>query len=527
MIKKDKVILYYHTLKYMKPIQVSYRLFYFLRNKFGKKDFVKPLKNTSKKLRLTEFIPSNTSYIERNKFEFLNLSAEFKEKIDWNYSDKGKLWTYNLNYFDFLNQNNFKKENGIGIIESYIKSNTILKDGLEPYPISLRGINWIKFFTTHSINNTTYDQVLYNHYQHLINKEEYHLLGNHLLENGFSLFFGAYYFQDELLLKHANRILIKELKEQTLNDGAHFELSPMYHQIILNRLLDCINLAVNNQWDIFKNTTQLIKYAKQMLGWLENITYSNGDIPMVNDSAWGIAPSSKELFDYAKRLHIEYPTINLANSGYRKHKEDRYELLMDVGDIGPTYIPGHAHADSLNFEIYLDNKPFIVDTGTSTYEKNGQRQNERSTFSHNTVVINETNSSNVWGGFRVAQRATTKIIEDSTSRLVAIHNGYTQFNELQQREFSYNEKEIIIFDKLSSSFSDSFAYLHFHPNVKVNHIVENQLKINESNAIIEFADGFDSLVLIEYNYCSGFNKKETATAIKIKFNKTLKTTICL
>ena len=39
------------------------------------------------------------------------------------------------------------------------------------------------------------NQTLYNHYQLLLNNLEYHLLGNHLLENAFSLLFGAYYFQ--------------------------------------------------------------------------------------------------------------------------------------------------------------------------------------------------------------------------------------------------------------------------------------------------------------------------------------------
>ena len=62
---------------------------------------------------------------------------------------------------------------------------------------------------------------------------EYHILGNHLLENGFSLFFGAYYFQDEKFYVKAKKILTDELDEQILEDGAHFELSSMYHQIML------------------------------------------------------------------------------------------------------------------------------------------------------------------------------------------------------------------------------------------------------------------------------------------------------
>ena len=80
----------------------------------------------------------------------------------------------------------------------------------------------------------------------MLNNLEYHLLGNHLLENGFSLLFGAYYFQDETIYKIAKKIVVSELEVQILADGSHFELSPMYHQILFHRVLDCIQLIKLN-----------------------------------------------------------------------------------------------------------------------------------------------------------------------------------------------------------------------------------------------------------------------------------------
>ena len=53
----------------------------------------------------------------------------FSEKIDWNYSEFGKLWTYNLNYFDFLMQENISKETVLELIKDFIKSDALLKDG--------------------------------------------------------------------------------------------------------------------------------------------------------------------------------------------------------------------------------------------------------------------------------------------------------------------------------------------------------------------------------------------------------------
>jgi len=210
-----KLKLYFNTLKYMKPNQVSYQLYYRIGKKLGRSAFSKKLKISPEPLSFIKAIYLSPTYsIETNSFTFLNKEKIFLESIDWDFNEHGKLWTYNLNYFDFLNQEELSKEVGLSFIHHYIQSSKQLKNGLEPYPISLRGINWIKFLSCHSIQDYKVNQCLYNHYFTLLEKREFHLLGNHLIENGFSLFFGAYYFKDKSLLKAATSILKSELKEQ-------------------------------------------------------------------------------------------------------------------------------------------------------------------------------------------------------------------------------------------------------------------------------------------------------------------------
>lgn len=527
LLKKLK--LYYNTLKYMKPTQVSYQLYYRLRKKFGKSVFSKKLEINPVPLNFMIGICSSNSYnLELNSFTFLNKKQSFKENIDWNFSKHGKLWTYNLNYFDFLNQEGMNKELGMSLIKQYIHSSKTLKDGLEPYPISLRGINWIKFLSKNTCQDFEIDQCLYNQYYTLLNNREFHLMGNHLLENGFSLFFGAYYFKDPILLMGSVKILKSELKEQILSDGGHFELSPMYHQIILNRLLDCINLAKYNNWMEFKDIELVSEHATAMLGWLEAITYQNGDIPMLNDSTFGIAPSSKQLFDYAKRLDLNWGISTLSASGYRKWENKKYELFMDIGEIGPDYIPGHAHADTFNFELYIERNPFIVDKGISTYEKNDVRQTERSTFSHNTVEFSKENSSNVWGGFRVAKRARILNLKENDQFIVAEHNGYKHRKIIHQRSFFRDENQLTITDCLiGDSKNESSAYLHFHPSITLAKIESNKLFFTNKNVSIEFSEGIKSIDKFEYDYCYGFNQTTKSIALKIQFNKQLKTIISL
>ena len=512
-----KIIRLFNTVKYLKPIQVYYRLYYFahrrIRNIFG---FTYPLAVTSKFASLT-LEPSIVSYlsINDNIFTFLNLSHSFENGIDWNYAGFGKLWTYNLTYFDFLEQENMTKRQGLELIYDFIDQTDTVKDGLEPFPVSLRAINWVKFLSKHHIKDKKIDDSLYAQYKILMDNLEYHLLGNHLLENGFSLLFGAYCFQDEKLYTKAKEILTVELEEQILNDGAHFELSPMYHQIMLFRVLDCINLVENNKFQDQELLALLKTKTSIMLGWLENITYKNSDIPLLNDSANGIAPTSKELVKYASRLNVEVKKVELKESGYRKIINDRYECVVDVGHIGPDYIPGHAHADTFNFELYMDNKPFIVDTGLSTYETNDRRTEERSTASHNAVEIMLENSSEVWGGFRVADRASVTDMKESEEKIVATHDGYMKkYGILHTREWEFGDDRVIIKDTLNKK-AKAIARFHFHPDVTEEEIMQH-IVIQHSTFNIQ-----------HYKYAPEFNKLIDAKVLEVAFEKELTMEICL
>lgn len=520
----------FHTVKYLKPIQVYYRLYYFARARWRRvSGFQYPLAlySSPKELTLQPSIASGLSR-EEERFTFLNRSHAFESGINWNYAAYGKLWTYNLTYFDFLHQPGMRREEGVKLIDDFIAQAESIKDGLEPFPISLRGINWIKFLSLHKIRDPKIDESLYAQYAILMDNLEYHLLGNHLLENGFSLLFGAYYFADETLYAKATEILTAELDEQILDDGAHFELSPMYHQIMLYRVLDCLNLVQNNPWMGEREDGlmgMLKEKAVKMLGWLNVISYENGEIPLLNDSANGIAPTTKQLNDYADRLQVGHSDTGsksgmtvLGASGYRKITKPRYECVIDIGPIGPDYIPGHAHADTFNFELYIQSRitshksPFIVDTGLSTYETGERRDIERSTSAHNTVEVSTTDSSNVWGGFRVAERAKIVELNEDDNSVTATHDGYKKLGVLHTRTWHFEEDKITIEDSLSRECS-AVARLHFHPNV-TEEIILQHIKLKTQH-----------LTLNTYDCALGFNKTQKALVMEIPFTQELKVEI--
>jgi len=514
---------YYHTINHLKPIQIRYQVWYRLRDKFFPLKVPSGLKAPGfQEIKLQEFPRQDLHYLGDNTFRFLNLEHLFDEEIDWNYTGYGKLWAYHLNYFDFLNQPEMDFQTGKDLIDNFLDDLENRKEGMEPYPISLRTINWIKFLSIHQEYPQVIIDSLFAHYRVLSRKLEYHLLGNHLLENGFSLLFGAVFFRDEKLETLARKILLSELDEQILDDGGHFELSPMYHVILLQRALDGYNLLLNNDHKLRDVEERLAESIRKMVNWLFTNRFSNGDLPMFNDSTHGQALKPDAILEYAGELGFKPEKVKLSDSGYRKFESGSFEMVADAGPVGPSYQPGHAHCDMLSFVLYHKGSPVIVDRGISTYEKNSRREEERGTTSHNTVMINSEEQSDVWGGFRVGRRAVPEILDEKETSLSATHSGYEHIGCKHSRSWSLKEDGIVIEDRAEGDVDRAEAFLHFHPDVKIEKIDDQTFRTE--NLIFSFLNS-DSAELENYEYCEGFNKRMGSMRLRVVFRHLLKTEI--
>ncbi|MCB9299018.1 MAG: alginate lyase family protein [Lewinellaceae bacterium] len=517
------MIRYYHTLRHLKPIQLRYRLYYALLNRLRQPRLRQLPYPTPQALQLQSGIEAPEILSAYHSFTFLNQEWEFPAgEIDWNEKRFGKLWAYNLNYFDYLRQQGISVDERLGLVRDFIQKQDQSRDGIEPYPISLRAINWVKFLSRHDIRDGAIDASLFAQLDLLSRRLEYHLLGNHLLENGFGLLFGSYYFNDTRLYRLAEGILRQELAEQVLSDGGHFERSPMYHQTILERLLDAVNLVGNNPGLFDTALLPLLREkAAQMLGWLQQMTFPNGQIPLFNDSAFGIAPETYQLATYATRLGIKPQILPLGESGYRKFQYEGYTLFADAAPVGPDYIPGHAHADTLSVQLQVNGQNLLVDTGTSTYEKDQRRQAERSTAAHNTVQISHWEQSEVWDGFRVARRAYPRILEEQPNVLLrASHDGYARYGYTHTRTIHCEAGRISIEDDVSGPPAlPCRAYWHFHPAIAVqlegNELVTPLGRLAFQNAL--------KIELHTYEYAPEFNKRLEGVKAIVTFEGRLRT----
>lgn len=483
--------------------------------------YVLSLSRVGYPLSLEPFIPKYTN-LDRvtGCFSLLGKESTFP---GWNNESFGKLWSYNLNYMDYLHQEAISFAQAVCWIDKFVDEIERNKNGLDPYPIALRGINWIKFLSKYhpyiqNENKRRWDSSLYAQYQILLDNLEYHLLGNHLLEDAFSLLWAGLYFKDESIYQKAKDLLLKELEEQLLPDGAHYEQSPMYHCILLDRLLDCYNASMNNLRFIEQEglNKRLQEKARRMLGHLASVVYKDNTIPLLNDSAEGIASSPTQLFEYAKRLDIDWERLPMRACGYRKLVSGYLEAIMDVGDIRTSYQPGHSHADTFNYELRIGGKPFVVDTGISTYDKTARRQYERGTAAHNTVMIGNKNSSEVWGGFRVGRRARVTLLKDSPNEVEAWHDGFGSLGK-HYRRFVIDKDHFRIEDSVSTAVK-AVSLIHLAPDVEI--ISCSRTEIVTTTATIRVA-GASTIEIIDDQVSFTYNRFYPSKTIRIHFVKKL------
>jgi hypothetical protein len=491
----------YHTLKHLKFKQVYHQIKFRL---VKPKRVATPWDGAFAEVDLVDFPKKQKSLTISEStwnFSFLNLKRSFsQDSINWSLGDYGMLWTYNLNYFDWLHQEGMSKEQGLEMLSLFYattsEKNPII---LHPYPTSLRIINTAKFISKWDIIEDWLYYELVSDLKFLSGRLEFHLLANHLLENAFALYVGGLITNHDEFTQKGKKLLIRELKEQVLNDGMHYERSPMYHLIILERLLDALNFAKATDDDL---ESTLKSYAIRMTGLSMN--WEDLDrIPMMQDSAYHIALTVPEVLKYSESLLGEnYPSRSndLKDSGYRKLNNRNFSLFANVGSIGPTYQPAHAHSDELSFELFYSGTPIIVDTGISTYEKNDTRFKERSSISHNCVSNNCQNLSDVWAGFRVGRRAVVE--SNSSSDFI---QATCKANRVEiSRNFEVVSDGFLIEDKIERNESLSAqGYLHLHPDVGFEKLDSNNFKVSE--LIISISADLNDVWIEDYAYCKGYN----------------------
>lgn len=493
----NKLVQLYNTVKYLKFKQIYWRIIYLLPRLIAQQKKCPPTPFCKQK---DFFIPRDGITVDYQSFTFLSELNNIVE-TGWDNSGISKLWRYNLHYFEYLLQNNSDERHLTSqtqLIDNWIDNNPFgIGTGWEPYPTSLRIINWIKWHWKTNLLSEGAKISLWNQIRCLESRPEYHLLGNHLFINAKALLYAFAFFklnEETRIYKTAISILNEELNEQFLEDGGHFELSPMYHSLAMEDLLDLISISDQLPSNFPKEVIRE-KFVKGMQ-WLQTMIYNNEELAHFNDCANGIAPTFSKLVNYASELGIILPNLDVPKFSYHKssgfvvYKNNGIHLIADIGKVGPDYLPGHAHADTLSFELAINGHRVIVNSGTSVYGNTKERLRQRGTSAHSTVQIDNQDSSEVWSGFRVANRAVPFDIninysKDSLMSFSASHDGYKRIltSPIHKREFIYSNTSLEINDHITGSGNQVVSRYFIHPDVEISK-VEKEFLLCKNGEVI-------------------------------------------
>lgn len=516
------IFIFVNTLSRLKTIQILYRFKNKLFRRMPKK-IIDHRFNFKKKYAFHR--KKNFLDTKKNEATFIGLTCDYK-----NVNAQPLLWQYNFFYFDSVLSSEISEIDKLDFFKNYIYTQKDSSVAFDPYVISMRSVNLIKWVLNNQINNK---EILFNlkrEYSILINSIEYHLLANHLLANLKALIFFEIFFPNKFSkerLRKWKKNYLDQLKEQILDDGGHFELSPMYHNIILEDLLELKMILIEDKEFI----STLDKYIAMMFRWSKYFSYSGTGLPVYfHDSCGGIARNYKELASNSylsteKRLKNDDMFSRVfSSSGFFFVQNDFFNIRINCSNVKCSYTPGHFHSSQLSYDIEAFNEPIIISSGLSTYENSLDRINERGNYFHPSITLNKGNHSEIWKSFRLGKSPQVHSRYQAQEGAFSVNASFKgKYRTLFGRKWLITKKKVIISDtileKNNSRKADYFISIPLYPSI---------MPLMHEEGIILISKKTDNKFMLKFNlpemgsiefessyHCKSFGIKDPTSRISI------------
>lgn len=536
---------------------------------YSKENFTEDIEEA---IRVSEEISKNT-FVYRFPWDMekTNKAFTFKNKIVWHHIPFGdEEWAFMLNrhrYWITLGQayavtaNEEYARTFCRQLESFIDSNplegkwsSITWRSIEA---GIRCENWIKVFQYFKYSPHFTEELLikmllclYDHCRYLMSRFDNfrHISNWGVLENH-GLFEASVFlseFKESKLWREESLRRLKSCAElQVLNDGIHWEQSPMYHNEVLHCFMDVIILGEKNNIIIdeaIKDAAKNMAYAdlymakpnhhqplqgdsddtdvRDMLteaaiifkdSTLKFGAYKNIDF----NSLWLFGMEGINNFNQIPCTAPEKLSTAMESSGNyimrSSWEEDAKYLLFDCGSIGG----GHGHSDVLHFDIHAYGRDLICDTGRYSYvEGEPLREYFRSCKAHNTTIVDDLDfikCKGSWGYEKVANaQGRLWISKDSFDYVEGSHDGYLDLEDPVyplRRILFVKPYYWLIIDSFQCKKEHSFSqYFHFPPG--------DVLLDNNKKCTTDFRSGGNVKVVplrtsnVEANLQNGYYSKE-------------------
>jgi uncharacterized heparinase superfamily protein len=467
-------------------------------------------------------------------FAFQGRSEPLGWPPDWEAPGLPALWRYHLHYFEYVWSLEWAEARELAL--DWIRRHELRRGrvGWDAYPISLRLVNWCGYFLWRHRERTAADpdfqaalwRSVWLQAEWLRAHVEWHLLGNHVLENAVALAFAGSCFRGEAAADWRSEglaILRREVPEQILPDGGHFERSPMYHARAFYALLALFDAGGEEERGLV--AAPLERMARALL----RLCHPDGGIALLNDSALGQQPEARALLDWYARASgrpapaAEPGAFALPETGYYGAREAAgHYLVCDAAPIGPDHQPGHAHGDLFSFELSLAGRRVVVDAGVFGYEADERRRYARSTRAHNTVEIDGADQCEFWAAFRVGRRGRPRDVvfreRPGGFELEGWHDGYARLagSPRHARRLAWHRDGVLLVrDRVVAGRSvRACSRLHLHPECRIEEVAAGAARVAHPGGVfqVRFA-GPGELRVEPSRHFPGFGRELASSAL--------------
>lgn len=426
----------------------------------------------------------------RFEFRFLNQERALDLPISW--QDPGvdraaHLWAMHLHYMEFLED--LGDRDFVHIVLDWIAANRPYRRAYwhaswNSYALSIRSVVWMQQLAARRDRfdapaATAMHESLAEQLRFLEHNLELDILGNHLIKNIKALLWAGRYFsgpEADRWRGLGERLLLRELSEQVLADGMHYERSPSYHNQVFADLIDC--WAAMAEADSGTRSVLAGAMAK-MAQVTADMRHGDGLVPLFNDAGLSSAYTPAQClraYETATGVRVSpCSRIVMPQAGYWGLRCGDGLFVLDCGPIGPDFLVAHGHGDLLSFEWSVGGRRIIVDQGVFQYDPGANRDAARSTLKHNTVSITGAEQCDFFAAFRCGRRARPQPLAFEVTqegfKFVGSHSGFDHLDGARHvRRFDVGGKRVVIDDTISypADSRSATAGILLHPDCEVS-----------------------------------------------------------
>ncbi|MFB9056888.1 alginate lyase family protein [Mariniflexile ostreae] len=463
--------------------------------------------------------------------EKTNVPYQFKKEINWQINPFGDIeWTYMLNRHKFfidlgkayyLTENEKYAKAFVAQVEHWIANNPLeerLKNtSWRRIDAGIRCENWIKAFEY--VKNSKHItpeflarflNTLYVHGEY-INSEftDFSRTSNWGILEYHGLFNLALFLEEFKMASQWKFDAIEKLTAcfelQILDDGNHWEHSAMYHNEIFHCILNLKLLA--NQKNIA--LSEIIKKKAITMAYA-NVKWQKPNFhqPLLGDSddtdlrglltlASNVLHDSvlksrayavldyENLFLLGRAQNERYQKLEATNpdflSVYQKNSGDFYMRTSWDEDAAYTSLHlkklgcGHCHDNIFHFNLYANQRDYLVDAGRYTYVNNKWREFFKSSINHNTLGVDNLANSvyeTSWANsFEARSQGMFTKSESDFDYAEAENTAYKRLKDpvlLKRRMLFLKPNVWLIFDSFSANGNHKYSQYFNFPNTKVD-----------------------------------------------------------